>query len=280
MVAAVDRGSNTEPRVALVTGASSGIGRAAAVALGKAGYSVALAARRADRIDEAAAAIRASGGIAEPFATDLEADGAPAALIQAVAARFGRLDVLVNNAGWGYCAPIARTPVSAAQRIFKLNLAVPFLLMREAAPHLRTTRGVVVNVASAAGFLASPNYAAYSASKAGLIALSDAFRVEERVHGVGVVSICPGPVRTEFGDAAGGAPVHADRVGVRVQSAEEIARIIVRQAARPGRTVATSGIIRFARLLSRFTPRVYDFLVQRWARRLKPEIDAALRDEP
>ena len=78
--------------------------------------------------------------------------------------------------------------------------------------------------------------------------------------------------------AAGGAPVHADRVGVRVQSAEEIARLIVRQAERPGRTVASSGIIRFARLLSRFTPRVYDLLVHRWAQKLKPEIDAALND--
>src|SRR5206468_2825202 len=136
------------PKVAIVTGASSGIGRASAVELGRAGYAVVLAARRAERLVEAAAEVRSAGAAAQVFETDLLRPGAPAALVQAAVLSFGRLDVLVNNAGWGYCAPVAEIPEEAARRIFELNLVAPFLLMREALPHLRKTRGVIVNVAS------------------------------------------------------------------------------------------------------------------------------------
>src|SRR5207249_4616961 len=102
----------------------------------------------------------------------------------------------------------------------------------------------IVNVASAAGLLPSPYYAAYAASKAGLVSIAGSVRIEEHSRGVRVVSVCPGPVRTEFGQAAGGAPVHADSVGVRVQSAEEIGRFVVRAALHPRRrTIVTAGAV-------------------------------------
>jgi short-subunit dehydrogenase len=259
-------------KVALVTGASSGIGRAAAVALGRAGYTVVLAARRADRLEEVGREIRSAGGTATAWPTDLALPGAAAALVRETVASHGALDLLVNNAGWGYCAPLDRMPEAAARRLFELNLIVPFLLMGEALPHLRKTRGVIINIASVAGLLASPYYAAYSASKAALIAAANSLRIEERGSGVRVVSICPGPVASEFGEAAGGAPVHADRVGVRVQSSEEIARIIVRHATRPGRTVVTAAVVHAGVLIGRFCPPLYDLLAARWAKRLAPEI--------
>lgn len=267
-------------KVALVTGASSGIGRATAIALGRAGYAVALAARRSGPIEEAGREIGSSGGAALAIPTDLERPGAPAALVREVVSKLGSLDLLVNNAGWGYCAPLTRMPEQAARRMFELNLIVPFLLMRESLPHLRRTRGLIVNVSSASGLLPSPYYATYSATKAGLIALSDSVRIEERDSGVRIVTICPGPVATEFATAAGGAPVHADRVGIRVQSSEEIAGIIVRHVRRPGRTVLTAGAVRLGALVNRFVPSLYDALAYRWARRLAPEIEQGLQREP
>src|SRR5436309_3431683 len=125
---------NDTAKVALVTGAWSGIGRAAALALAREGYAVALAARRADRIEEAARAIADAGGTARAFPTDLERPGAPAALVRDAVAALGRLDVLVNNACWGYCAPLSRVPEAALRRMFELNLVVPSLLMRESLP--------------------------------------------------------------------------------------------------------------------------------------------------
>lgn len=263
-------------KVAVVTGASSGIGRASAVALAREGYAVALAARRAGRLEEACLEIGSAGGLARAFETDLERPGAPAQLVRDVVASFGRLDVLVNNAGWGYCAPLAEISEEAARRIFELNLVAPFLLMREALPHLRKTRGAIVNVASVAGLLPSPFYAAYAASKAALVSAAGSLRIEERDHGVRVVSICPGPVATEFARAAGGAPVHADRVGVRVQSSEEIGRIVARSAARSNRTRITAGVVRVGVLLHRFAPPLYARLAYLWARKLGPEIERAL----
>jgi short-subunit dehydrogenase len=266
-------------RVALITGASSGIGRATAIALAKEGYAVALSARRAERLEDVGASIRRSGGTAEVFAADLLDGPTPAALARDVLDRMGRLDLLVNNAGWGYCAPADRMPEPAVRRMFDLNLTVPFLLIRECLPTLRETRGIIINVSSGAGLLPCPYYAAYGATKAGLVSLSDSLRVEERNSGVRIVAVCPGPVTTEFGEAAGGAPVRADRVGVRVQSAEEIARIIVRQTHRPGRTVPTTGAVRLGAFLHRVAPRMLTVLVARWAGRIEPDIEEALRDD-
>lgn len=268
-------------KVALITGASSGIGLATARALSGAGYSLALAARRRDRLEDAARGIRQGGGAVEVFVVDLERPGAVTGLVEGLVARFGRLDLLVNNAGWGYCGPLERMPDEAVQRIFTLNLVVPYLMMREALPHLRRSGGTIVNVSSGAGLLPSPYYAAYSATKAGLNSLSDALRLEERVRaakdggvasyrGIPVVCICPGPVSTEFGEAAGGAPVRAASLGVRVQEPGEIAALIVKRATGPGGTVCTSLPVRFGALMRRLMPWLLDRFVVRWAGRIRP----------
>jgi short-subunit dehydrogenase len=269
-------------RVALVTGATSGIGEATALALASEGFAVALAGRRAERLAGVAARIRASGGRAEEILCDLERPGAAAGLVAETIARLGRLDLLVNNAGRGYTGPVENVPEEAARSLFELNLVAPFLLMSAALPHLRATGGLIVNLASAGGLLPSPFFAAYSASKAGLVSLSDSARLEERVLADGpagtsrepvrIVAICPGPVKTEFASAAGGAPVHADGIGIRVQSSEDIARLIVRQVRRPGRTVPTTLTVRAGALLFRFAPRLFDPLVLSWARRIRPAI--------
>ncbi len=257
-----------------MTGASSGIGLAAARALAAAGWRVVLTARRADRIGEAEEEIRSGGGQALAVPCDLEEPGAPAALVAQIVEALGRLDLLVNNAGWGYTAPADRVPESAARRIVALDLLSPFLLMSAALPHLRPRRGVVINIASGGGLLPAPYYALYSAAKSGLVSLTDSIRLEEEAAGSGVrlVALCPGPVRTEFAHAAGGAPVHADRMGVRVQSAEEIAALIVAHAERPGRTVPTTLPVRAGAWLHRAAPRLFGRMVLRWARKIRPDV--------
>jgi short-subunit dehydrogenase len=262
-------------RVALVTGASSGIGRATAVLLARVGWALARAARRAARLEELAGQIRAAGGEAAVFPTDLERPGAAASLLAGTLARFGRLDLLVNNAGWGYCAPLRDLPEEAARRMVDLNLVAPILLMTAALPHLRARRGTVINVSSGSGMVPSPYYGVYAATKAALISLGDSLRIEEHDAGLAVVSICPGPVTTEFGAASGGAPVHADRIGVRIETAEEVAARIVANVRRPGRTVPTSSATRFGWFVGRHVPRFTAWLVRRsWARRVGPEIEA------
>ena len=260
-------------KVALVTGASSGIGRAAAVALGRKEYAVLLTARRAERLAEAVDEIRRSGGAAEFIACDLVRPGVAASLAREVVSRFGRLDLLVNDAGWGYCSPLAFVPEEAARTMIELNIVAPILLTKECLPELRRARGTVINVASGSGLLPSPWYAVYGATKAALVSLSDSLRIEERDNGVRVVSICPGPVTSGFFQAAGGAPVHADRLGIKIQTADEIGRIIVRQARRPGRTVATTGAVWLGGFLNRFAPRLFDLIALQWARKVRPEVE-------
>jgi len=261
-------------RVALVTGASSGIGRAAAAGLAGQGWAAALAARRADRLTELEMQIRANGGVAASFPADLEQPGAPAALVAAVVARFGRLDLLVNNAGWGFCAPLRELPEAAARRLIELNLVAPLLLMKEALPHLRRHQGTIINISSGSGMIPSPYYAVYAATKAALLSVGDSVRIEEHDAGVRIVTICPGPVTTEFGAAAGGAPVHADRIGVQIETAEEVAERVVANAGRPGRIVPTTRATRLGWFLGRHFPRTMELLVRRtWARRVGPEIE-------
>ena len=260
-------------KVALVTGASSGIGRAAALALAREGYAVLLTARRAERLAGAVEEIRRSGGAAEFVACDLAGPGAAALLARDVDSSFGRLDLLVNNAGWGYCSPLARVPEEVVRMMIELNLVAPILLTKECLPALRRSRGTIINIASGSGLLPSPWYAVYGVTKAALVSLSDSLRIEERDNGVRVVSICPGPVWSEFFQASGGAPVHADRLGIKIQTADEIGRIIVRHARRPGRTVATTGAVRLGGFLSRFAPKLFDLIALQWARKVRPEVE-------
>jgi short-subunit dehydrogenase len=188
-------------RRALITGASSGIGKATALAFANAGIDVALVSRSQDKLEAIATAAREAGVKAKAYVLDLAEISQVKAGMSAIAADFAPIDILVNNAGMGYTNPLIATPLSDWQRVIDLNLTSVFQCILGILPAMRDQqRGTIINVASVAGQQPFPTWGAYNVSKAGLIALSKTLAVEERSHGIRVVTICPGAVNTSLWD--------------------------------------------------------------------------------
>jgi NAD(P)-dependent dehydrogenase (short-subunit alcohol dehydrogenase family) len=190
-------------RVALVTGASRGIGRGVAEALAAEGAGVALAARSAADLEAVARGVSDAGGRAEPFVCDLADERAVAAAVESVFGRFRRIDVLVNNAGIGVRGKVEELAVADWDRMFAVNLRGVFLMTRAVVPHMkRQGGGHIVNIASVAGLVGNPNLSGYNATKFGLMGFSEALLHELRHDRIKVTAVCPGSTDTEFsGDA-------------------------------------------------------------------------------
>src|SRR3954447_192657 len=186
-------------RVAVVTGASSGIGEATAKALAGEGYAVALAARRKERINEIAEQISADGGKALAIPTDVTDESSARALIQAAQDELGSLDVLVNNAGVMLLGPILGADVEHWQRMVEVNLLGLMYCTHASLPIMQEQgRGHIVNVSSVAGRTARFGSGVYNATKWGVGAFSESLRQEGANYGVRVTIIEPGFVETEL----------------------------------------------------------------------------------
>ncbi len=188
-------------RRALITGASSGIGRATALAFAKTGIHVALVSRSQDRLEAIAQEARQIGVDATAYALDLAKVDQVHKQIDTIAAAFGPIDILVNNAGMGYTNALVNTPLADWQQVIDLNLTSIFQCIQGVLPGMRDRgSGTIINVVSIAGQQVFPNWGAYCVSKFGLMALSKTLATEERTHGIRVTAICPGAVNTPLWD--------------------------------------------------------------------------------
>ena len=188
-------------RTALITGASSGIGKATALAFAKAGINLALVGRSQDRLTHVALAAEAAGVKAKTYVVDLAVLDRVSDQIATIAADWDNLDILINNAGMGYTNSIEHTSLLDWQLVIDLNLTSVFQCVQGILPSMRHRKsGIIINVASIAAKQVFPNWGAYSVSKFGVMALTQAIANEERVNGIRATAICPGSVNTPIWD--------------------------------------------------------------------------------
>jgi dihydroflavonol-4-reductase len=225
------------PKVALVTGASSGIGAVLASRLGAAGYRVVLVGRRAGLLEAVMQGINERGGTAETLVADLSDPDGPVAVHDELVRRHGGADVLVNNAGFGWYGYYADMPWETAHEMIRVNALAVAHLVSLCLPRMRARmRGHIVNLSSVAGSLPSQGIAVYSATKSFVDSFSTSLHRELVGSGVHVSTVRPGPVLTEFFRTAArlprGRPVPAERFAV---SPEVVAQTVMRLLERPRR---------------------------------------------
>lgn len=252
--------------VVLVTGASAGIGEAAARRFARGGYRVALAARRLERLESLAGELQAGGGSALAVRADLSTLEDIQSLHAAVIEAYGRVDVLVNNAGFGRLSWLEELePVDDIRSQIEVNLLGLIWMTQTTLPGMiQQGSGHIINIGSVAGYLATPTYAVYAATKFGVRGFTNALRREIRLHGIRVTGIYPGAVATEFDQVA----KIRRKTGMRTPtplrlSAERVAEVIYGVTRRPRREVVIPGVMRLAIVIEALLPGFVDWAVER-----------------
>jgi short-subunit dehydrogenase len=189
--------SSIDGKIALVTGAGRGIGKAFSLRLAASGCRMVLTARSRDQLEDVRSEITASGGQAASIVADLTRDEEIERVVEEAPRAFGPVDFLINNAGWGRRAPVIRAKQEDIDQTLRLNLQAPMLLAKSLVPAMIEKRGgAVINIGSVSGKSGEAEGAAYSASKFGLIGFTQSLYEEVREHGIKVSVILPGFVDT------------------------------------------------------------------------------------
>lgn len=215
---------NLDDKVAIVSGASRGIGEAIALAYAEAGAKVVVSSRKQEGVDQVAEKIRAAGGDALPLTCHVGRQDQRDALIQQAVAHYGRVDVLVNCAGTNpYFGPMIQIDEGAYLKTFEVNLQGAFDLTKTVAQHLvdRKAPGSVVNIASVAGLRASPLQGVYGMTKAAMIAMTRNFALELGPSGIRINAIAPGLIETRLAAAI----LQADSVVENIKQRAALGRI-------------------------------------------------------
>jgi 3-oxoacyl-[acyl-carrier protein] reductase len=220
-------------KTALVTGASAGIGRATAMALAAAGADVVVTARREERLREVCAAIKIAGGRAEFVAGDAADEATAQGAINLAVSAFGKLDILINNAGVGSYKNLVDTTVEEYDTMMAANVRSGFVFSRHAAPRMIAQQGgVILFVSSVAGLTGIGGESVYSATKFAQVGFSQALDAELRKHRIKVGVVCPGGVKSEFGLGRGRTEEFIRNS--HMMEPEEVAEAIVFACRQPG----------------------------------------------
>lgn len=263
-------------RVVVITGASSGIGAATARLFSRKGWAVVLVARSQDKLQQMASEMAAARGKVLAIPADVTVKGDIENLVRKTVAAFGRIDVLVNNAGVGIAGTLDTVDMEQLAYVFELNVLAPMTVLQAVVPVMKAQgNGVIVNVSSLSEVTAIPFVAGYGASKAALGYLSDSAAIELSTYGIDVLKILPGVTETEFGsnvlhtEQAVTMESLLDKVGLLgVVKSETVAHSIWDAVMARRQQTFVTATDRFLGLLARFSPattvRVLKMAVKRY----------------
>lgn len=258
-------------RVAVVTGASAGLGRELALQLAAQEARVVLAARNRFRLDEVARECRSRGGEAMVVPTDVGDKAACRHLIEQTVAEYGGVDLLINNAGYGLTADLLDIEdIGLLERLMQVNFNGSLYCTFYALPHIVKSKGSIVGISSVAGYFSAPGSSAYNASKFAMRGFFDALRMELAATGASVTMIYPGYIVTEFaarvqdryGKERGNKALGTYRKSM--MSAEKCAHITLRAAAKRKREVLIPLYAKLGRWFRLLFPRLYDRLIRKY----------------
>lgn len=251
-------------KVVVVTGASSGIGREIALQLGRRKACVALLARRKDRLEATAQQIVSGGGKAFVVVADIGIETAVQEAIQQVAEHFGRIDVLINNAGSGLLATVEETTPEQMERVMRTNFWGTYYGIRSVLPLMnKQGSGQIITIASMSGRRGAPLKAAYCASKFAQIGLVESLRMELRGTGILCTLIFPGATETEFLEAMANPSGREAKYYGAMQKPQEVAEAVIQSIGRSKPEIITQKHGRIQVILNAAAPALADWLVSR-----------------
>jgi short-subunit dehydrogenase len=255
-------------RVVAITGASAGIGRATAVRLARDGAALVVCARRREPLEAAADEIQRAGGEALAITADVTREADMDGLVAAAIDRFGRLDVMMCNAGFGIYGSLDQIDAARMQQLLDVNYMGTYLGARAALPVFRRQRsGHLIVVSSIVGRRGIPFMGAYAATKFAQVGLAESLRAELRGSGIHVTIVYPVSTRTEFFDVMTRSSGFATRGEGPQQDAATVADAIARAIASPAAEVFPFRTARLLGIVGQVAPRFTDRLVQRWGRK-------------
>lgn len=262
----------TDQPVILISGASSGIGAACARLFASHGYRLSLAARRTERLEILAKEIQQVGGEVLTVTADVSNLDEIHRLVEVTLERFGQIDILLNNAGFGRLNWLENLkPLEDIEVQLKVNVLAVVQLTRAVLPHMIERRaGHIINMASIASFIATPTYSVYAASKHAVRGFTDSLRREVGVHGIHVTGIYPGAVRTEFSLHTGAR--RKTGIGtpnaIRLQ-ADDVAQVVLSAVQRPRRVIIMPWYMRLVIWMNALFPGIIDKMIE--SRFVRPE---------